>query len=34
MGTLSDLEVVADLLSTDAVQINAGAPVRIDGRGV
>jgi HlyD family secretion protein len=28
-----DLEVVADLLSTDAVQIKVGAPVRIDGWG-
>jgi HlyD family secretion protein len=31
IGAPSDLEVVADLLSTDAVQIEAGAPVRIDG---
>jgi HlyD family secretion protein len=28
-----DLEVVADLLSTDAVQVNPGSAVRIDGWG-
>ncbi len=33
VGDPFDLEVVADLLSTDAVQINVGAPVRIDGWG-
>ena len=33
IGDPLDLEVVADLLSTDAVQISAGAPVRIDGWG-
>ncbi|WP_257169656.1 efflux RND transporter periplasmic adaptor subunit [Bradyrhizobium sp. SRS-191] len=33
IGNPLDLEVVADLLSTDAVQIKAGAPVRIDGWG-
>lgn len=33
IGNPSDLEVVADLLSTDAVLIAAGAPVRIDGWG-
>jgi HlyD family secretion protein len=33
IGAPSDLEVVADLLSTDAVQITVGAPVRIDGWG-
>src|SRR6266702_5602447 len=33
IGDLFDLEVVADLLSTDAVQIKVGAPVRIDGWG-
>jgi HlyD family secretion protein len=33
IGDPLDLEVVADLLSTDAVQIKAGAPVRIDGWG-
>ncbi|WP_262267459.1 efflux RND transporter periplasmic adaptor subunit [Microvirga yunnanensis] len=33
VGDPSDLEVAADLLSTDAVQIKAGAPVRIDGWG-
>jgi len=32
-GDPLDLEVVADLLSTDAVQITAGAAVRIDGWG-
>ncbi|MBR0702671.1 efflux RND transporter periplasmic adaptor subunit [Bradyrhizobium diazoefficiens] len=33
IGHPTDLEVVADLLSTDAVQIKVGAPVRIDGWG-
>src|SRR6266536_5340411 len=33
IGDPLDLEVVADLLSTDAVQIKSGAPVRIDGWG-
>jgi len=33
IGNPLDLEVVADLLSTDAVQIKVGAPVRIDGWG-
>lgn len=33
IGNPIDLEVVADLLSTDAVQIKVGAPVRIDGWG-
>lgn len=33
IGDLLDLEVVADLLSTDAVQIAADAQVRIDGWG-
>ena len=33
IGDPLDLEVVADLLSTDAVQISVGAPVRIDGWG-
>jgi HlyD family secretion protein len=33
IGDPLDLEVVADLLSTDAVQIKRGAPVRIDGWG-
>jgi HlyD family secretion protein len=33
IGDPVDLEVVADLLSTDAVQILADAPVRIDGWG-
>jgi HlyD family secretion protein len=33
IGDPLDLEVVADLLSTDAVQINVGASVRIDGWG-
>lgn len=32
-GDPLDLEVVADLLSTDVVQIEAGSPVRIDGWG-
>ena len=32
-GDPLDLEIVADLLSTDAVQISAGALVRIDGWG-
>jgi HlyD family secretion protein len=33
IGNPLDLEVVADLLSTDAVQIKVGAAVRIDGWG-
>jgi HlyD family secretion protein len=33
IGDARDLEIVADLLSNDAVQIAAGAPVRIDGWG-
>lgn len=33
IGNPSDLEVVADLLSTDAVSVAAGAPVLIDGWG-
>ena len=33
IGDPSDLEVVADLLSTDAVQIKVDGPVRIDGWG-
>jgi HlyD family secretion protein len=33
LGNPLDLEIVADLLSTDAVQITVGAPVRIDGWG-
>jgi len=33
IGNPSDLEVVADLLSTDAVSVTAGAPVLIDGWG-
>jgi HlyD family secretion protein len=33
MGDPLDLDVVADLLSTDAVRINPGSPVRIDGWG-
>jgi HlyD family secretion protein len=33
IGDPLDLEVVADLLSTDAVRIQAGAAVRIDGWG-
>ena len=33
IGDPFNLEVVADLLSTDAPQIEKGAPVRIDGRG-
>ena len=33
LGNPLDLEIVADLLSTDAVQIKVGAPVRIDGWG-
>jgi HlyD family secretion protein len=33
LGDPLDLEVVADLLSTDAVQINEGSPVRLDGWG-
>lgn len=33
LGNPLDLEIVADLLSTDAVQIKVGAPVKIDGWG-
>jgi len=33
IGDPRDLEVIADLLSTDAVQIKIGSPVRIDGWG-
>lgn len=33
VGNPLDLEIVADLLSTDAVRIKVGAPVRIDGWG-
>jgi HlyD family secretion protein len=33
IGNPSDLEVVADLLSTDAVQVKIGSSVRIDGWG-
>jgi HlyD family secretion protein len=33
IGDPLDLEVVADLLSTDAVQVSVGAAVRIDGWG-
>jgi HlyD family secretion protein len=33
IGDPADLEIIADLLSTDAVQVTAGAPVRIDGWG-
>ena len=33
IGDPSDLEVIADLLSTDAVQIKPGSSVRIDGWG-
>ena len=33
IGDVLDLEIVADLLSTDAVQIKDGASVRIDGWG-
>jgi HlyD family secretion protein len=33
IGNPLDLEIVADLLSTDAVQVKLGAPVRIDGWG-
>jgi HlyD family secretion protein len=33
IGDPLDLEIVADLLSSDAVQIKVGAPVRIDGWG-
>lgn len=33
IGNPLDLEIVADLLSTDVVQIKVGAPVRIDGWG-
>jgi HlyD family secretion protein len=33
VGDPRDLEIIADLLSTDAVQIKSAAPVRIDGWG-
>jgi HlyD family secretion protein len=33
IGDPRDLEVIADLLTTDAVRIKPGAPVRIDGWG-
>jgi HlyD family secretion protein len=33
IGNPLDLEIVADLLSSDAVQIKVGAPVKIDGWG-
>jgi HlyD family secretion protein len=33
IGDPLDLEVIADLLSTDAVQVRAGASVKIDGWG-
>jgi HlyD family secretion protein len=33
IGDPADLEVVADLLSTEAVRVEVGAPVRIDGWG-
>lgn len=33
IGDPRDLEVVADLISTEAVQVRLGAPVRIDGWG-
>lgn len=33
IGDPNDLEVVADLLSSDAVQVKVNAPVRIDGWG-
>jgi HlyD family secretion protein len=33
IGDPADLEVIADLLSSDAVKIRAGSPVRIDGWG-
>jgi HlyD family secretion protein len=33
IGDPLDLEVIADLLTTDAVRIKPGAPVRIDGWG-
>ena len=33
IGDPFDLDIVADLLSTDAVQIKPGSPVRIDGWG-
>jgi HlyD family secretion protein len=33
IGDPRDLEVVADLLSTDAVRVDIGSPVRIDGWG-
>jgi HlyD family secretion protein len=33
LGDSRDLEVVAELLSSDAVQVRPGAPVRVDGWG-
>jgi HlyD family secretion protein len=33
IGDPADLEVITDILSTEAVKITAGAPVRIDGWG-
>jgi len=33
IGDPRDLEIVADLLSTDAVQVKPGAPVRVNGWG-
>jgi hypothetical protein len=33
IGDSLDLEIIADLLSTDAVQIKPGSPARIDGWG-
>ena len=33
IGDPMDLDIIADLLSSDAVQISRGAPVRIDGWG-
>ena len=33
IGDPADLEVVAELLSTDAVRVEVGSPVRIDGWG-
>ena len=33
IGDPADLEIVSDLLSTDAVRVEVGSPVRIDGWG-
>jgi HlyD family secretion protein len=33
IGDPADLEIIADLLSTDAVQVESGAPVNIEGWG-